>query len=82
MRAAVEDHVADGLEEDGDGHQDHDEPRHGEGHHLEDAVLLGGPVLGQDGGLDGKKNGRSENSFACQNAFGYLYIWCEYFLIY
>ena len=46
-----EDKVADATEDDGDGDEKDDEPDHREGDHLEDAGLLGGSVLGQDGNL-------------------------------
>ena len=42
-----EDEVADGLEEDGQGHEEHDQSDHGQGDHLEDAGVLGYAILGE-----------------------------------
>ena len=46
-RVLVHDHVGQGAEHDHQGHQHHDQPEHAEGDHLEHAVILGGPVLGE-----------------------------------
>ena len=46
-RVLVHHHVGQGAEHDDQGHQHHDQPEHAEGDHLEHAVVLGGPVLGE-----------------------------------
>ena len=47
----IDQHVGETSEHDHHHHQHHDQPQHGEGDHLEDAVVLRVPVLGQDGNL-------------------------------
>ena len=47
----IDQHVGQAPEHDHHHHQYHDQPQHGEGDHLENAVVLGVAVLGQDGDL-------------------------------
>ena len=47
----VDQHVGQTAQHDDHHHQHHDQPQHGEGDHLEDAVVLRVAVLGQDGHL-------------------------------
>ena len=47
----IDQHVGQAPEHDHDHHQHHDQPKHGEGDHLEDPVFLRVSVLGEDGDL-------------------------------
>ena len=44
----IDQHVGQAAEHDDHHHQHHDQPQHGEGDHLEDAVVLRVAVLGED----------------------------------
>ena len=47
----VDQHVGQAPEHDDHHHQHHDQPQHGEGDHLEDAVVLGVAIFRENGNL-------------------------------
>ena len=47
----IDQHVGQTAEHDHHHHQHHDQPQHGEGDHLEDAVVLGVAIFRENGNL-------------------------------